>query len=82
MGIHYREDNIQVLKNPQKLTAFVELAQKGEIPMYFESQKLKPQKFSEKVVGEDFEKRVIDRKDRDALVLVYHPITEKNRGLK
>jgi hypothetical protein len=32
-------------------------------------------------VGEDFEKRVIDS-DRDALVLVYHPISEKNRGLK
>ena len=24
MGIHYHEDNIQVLKNPKKLTAFVE----------------------------------------------------------
>lgn len=33
------------------------------------------------MVGQDFEKRVIDS-DKDAIVLVYHPLSEKNRGLK
>lgn len=33
------------------------------------------------MVGEDFEKRVFDSK-KDALVLIYHPLEEKNRGLK
>jgi len=32
-------------------------------------------------VGEEFEKRVIETK-RDALVLIFHPNPEKNRGLK
>ena len=34
-----------------------------------------------KIVGQTFEKLVYDGK-RDALVLVYHPHKEKNRGLK
>lgn len=33
------------------------------------------------MVGEDFEKVVIDS-DKDVLVLAYHPVSEKNRGLK
>jgi len=32
-------------------------------------------------VGEDFEKRIIDG-SRDTLLLVYHPLAHKNRGLK
>ena len=34
-----------------------------------------------KIVGQTFEKLVYDG-ERDALVLVYHPLKEKNRGLK
>ena len=77
----YREDNLEILINPTKLTAFVDQVLNGERPLYWESEKEKKEKFSQKLVGEDFEKRVIDS-DKDALVLIYHPITEKNRGLK
>ena len=77
----YREDNLDVLVNPTKFTTFVDQVINGERPLYWESEKEKKEKFSQKLVGEDFEKRVIDS-DRDALVLVYHPISEKNRGLK
>jgi hypothetical protein len=70
-----------VLLNPTKLTAFVDQVINGERALYWESEKEKREKFSQKLVGEDFEKRVIDS-DRDALVLIYHPLGEKNRGLK
>ena len=53
----------------------------GERPLYWESEKPKVDKYSQKVVGEDFEKVVIDS-EKDALVLIYHPLSEKNRGLK
>jgi hypothetical protein len=54
----------------------------GELPLYFKSDKDKwSQKHSIKIVGEDFEKRVIETK-KDALVFIYHPLKEKNRGLK
>lgn len=56
----YREDNLDVLINPTKLTAFVDQVINGERPLYWESEKGKKQKFSQKLVGEDFEKRVID----------------------
>ena len=81
MSRMFLEDNIDSLKNPTKLTAFVNEVLNGERPLYWESEKSKIQKFSEKIVGEDFEKRVIDQ-DRDSLVLIYHPVNEKNRGLK
>jgi len=34
-----------------------------------------------KVVGEDFEKKVLKSK-QDTLLLIYHPEKSKNRGLK
>lgn len=38
------------------------------------------QKYTKKIVGEDFDKRIMESK-KDALVLVYHPVKEKNRDL-
>jgi len=70
----YREDSLDVLTNPAKLTAFVNEVLNNERPLYWESEKEKKEKFSEKLVGEDFEKRVIDS-DQDALLLIYHPIS-------
>ena len=45
------------------------------------SENPKTKRDSVKVVGESFKARIYDTK-RDALVLVYHPIAHKNRGLK
>jgi len=53
----------------------------SKIKPQFQSQNEKHQKHSAKLVGQDFEKRVIDSEE-DALVLIYHPLSEKNRGLK
>lgn len=38
------------------------------------------ERFSQKVVGEDFEKRLLDSK-KDAILLIQHPIKEKNSQL-
>jgi hypothetical protein len=55
------------------ISEFIDKSLSGEIPLYFKSERDKwGHKHSDKIVGEDFEKRVIDTK-RDALVLIYHP---------
>lgn len=77
----YKEDSIEVLKNPVKLGQFVSEVLNGERPLYWESLKPTPTKHSIKVVGQEFEKRVIDS-SQDALLLIYHPLSHKNRGLK
>lgn len=77
----YKEDSLDVLKNGDKLTIFINEVLNGERPLYWESAKAKSPKYSQKLVGQDFEKRVFER-DRDALVLIHHPVAEKNRGLK
>lgn len=56
----YKEDSIEVLKNPLKLGQFVSEVLNGEKPLYWESLKSRPTKHSIKVVGQEFEKRVID----------------------
>ena len=53
----------------------------GNRPYYWLSENEKKEKNSVKVVGDSFKARIYDTK-RDALVLVYHPIASKNRGLK
>ena len=42
----YREDNLDVLVNPTKFTAFVDQVINGERPLYWESEKEKREKFS------------------------------------
>ena len=51
MSRMYREDNLESLKNPTKLTAFVNEVLNGERPLYWESEKSKTQKYSKKIVG-------------------------------
>jgi hypothetical protein len=53
----------------------------GEKLLFWDTMKPKPTKYSKKVVGLEFEKRVIDS-DQDVLLLIYHPLSQKNRGLK
>lgn len=38
----YKEDSLDVLKNPAKLTAFVNEVLNGERPLFWETEKLKP----------------------------------------
>ena len=52
----------------------------NEEPLYWESEKIPKVTHSLKVAGEDFEKRILESK-KDALVLVSHPIKEKNRKM-
>lgn len=77
----FREDGIENLKNPEKLVQFVEEAIRGERKLFHSSLPDKAEKFSTKIVGLDFEKRVFGS-DQDTLLLVYHPLSQKNRGLK
>ena len=42
----YREDSLDVLTNPTKLTGFVDQVLNGERPLYWESEKEKKEKFS------------------------------------
>lgn len=77
----YREDNLNNLKNPETLLSFVDEAIRGERQLFHSSLPDKTEKYSTKVVGLDFEKRVFDS-DKDTLLLVYHPLSHKNRGLK
>ena len=53
----------------------------GKRPYFWLSENPKKDKASVKVVGDSLKARVYDTK-RDALVLFYHPISHKNRGLK
>jgi len=77
--MHHTSDP-ETLTDPEKLVDFVKSAVLGQLPNYWETDKTPKQKYSIKIVGEDFEKRIVDSK-KDALVLVYHPLKEKNRQL-
>jgi hypothetical protein len=81
MGKMYREDRFDQVTNPAKLTAFVNEVLNGERQLWWASEKLKKVKYSQKIVGNDFEARVFDS-TKDSLVLMYHPIASKNRGVK
>ncbi len=76
----YQTDDMETLINPAKLTEFVKSAINGEAKLFWESEKVPKQKYSVKIVGEDFDKRILESK-QDALVLIYHPTRNKNRAL-
>lgn len=80
MSKMYLTKDPSILTDSAKLTTFIKGALQGELPLYWESEPEKKEKYTTKIVGEDFEKRVMDNK-RDALILITHPIKEKNRGL-
>ena len=75
------ESDLEALTNPDALLKFVNESLSGEKPHFWLSENPKKDKKSIKVVGESFKARVYDTR-RDALVLIYHPIPHKNRGLK
>lgn len=77
----YKEHDSDKIADADGLVNFVKESFEGKRPLYWVSEKPKKAKSSVKVVGESFKAHVYDTK-RDALVLVYHPLAHKNRGLK
>jgi len=77
--MHHTFDQ-DILTNPEKLVNFIQQAVLGQLPLYWETEKVPKQKYSQKVVGEDFEKRIQDSK-KDVLLLVTHPTKDKNRKI-
>ena len=81
MQNYHLEKNVDNLITSDGILTFVNKCLSKEMPLHFKSENDKwSHKYSNKLVGEEFEKRVIETK-RDALVLISHPIKEKNRGL-
>ena len=77
--MHHTFDQ-EILTNPEKLVNFIQQAVLGQLPLYWETEKVPKQKYSQKVVGEDFEKRIQDSK-KDVLLLITHPTKDKNRNI-
>jgi hypothetical protein len=77
--MHHIQD-LAVLSNPEKLNDYVKRAVAGELPLHFDSATTPKTKYSQKVVGEDLEKRVLDAK-HDTLMFIRHPDHSKNRHL-
>ena len=73
--------SVELLTDPKRLKEFALGACLKTIPCSYMSEKDKVWKKSTKVVGTTFKKLVLDC-NRDALVLIYHPQKDKNRGLK
>lgn len=78
MGKIYHSADKEVLVNFEKMVQFVKATVNGETPLYWETEKTPKVHHTLKIVGEDFEKRVLDSKT-DCLILVTHPVKEKNR---
>ena len=76
-----QESNWDSITNPDGLVSFVQESLAGKRPHFWLSEKPKKEKHSTKVVGDSFKAHIFDTK-RDSLVLVYHPVAHKNRGLK
>ena len=74
-------DDINALTDSDQLLRFVNESLAGERPDHWLSEKPKKEKSSTKVVGDSLKAHVFDTK-RDALMLIYHPVAHKNRGLK
>jgi len=68
----FKTDDLDIITDSQKLTDFVKSIVNNELKPYWETTPVPRVKYSQKVVGEDFDKRVLHNK-KDAIVLVYHP---------
>jgi len=77
----HRETDPRALTDSDTLLKFVKESLAGERPHFWLSERSKEAKNSHKAVGDSFKARVFDTK-RDVVVLVYHPVAHKNRGLK
>ena len=78
--MHIETDLAKILDS-SKLLDFTTEAYHNRLPLAWLGEKEKQKKHSTKVIGQTFEKLVFDGR-RDALMLIYHPIAEKNRKLK
>jgi hypothetical protein len=76
----YSEADFGVISDPKKLLKFVSEATTATRPLHSSSTELPLKRFSERIYGTTFDKQVLDGK-RDALIMIEHPIKEKNRGL-
>jgi hypothetical protein len=63
----------------EHITQFIEAAQKNKLKPFFESEEIPEQLNSERVVGEDFKKKVLQSK-HDCVVYLEHPNPNENRG--
>jgi len=77
----HAETNPEALHSADSLIKFVNESLSGERPHHWLSENHMKEKKSVKVVGDSLKAHIYDTK-RDALLLVYHPIAHKNRGLK
>ena len=77
--MYYLEDKSKLFDS-DAICQFVQSSIIGELHLYWEREKLPKQKYSEKIVGEDFEKRILES-GKNAIVLFYHPIKDKNRNV-
>jgi len=76
----YQTSDLETLTDPEKVNDFVKAAVSDQLPLYWETSKVSKSKYSRKLVGEDFEKKVFDAK-RDTLLFIKHPDESKNRNL-
>lgn len=76
----YHSSDKTVLTEPDKLNDFVKSAVLGQLPIYWETTLVPKEKYSQKIVGEDFEK-IIFETQKDTLLFINHPTQEKNRKL-
>ena len=63
----------------ESLKFLIEQAQNNNLKPFFESDDIPEETYAERVVGEDFKKRVLQSK-QDCLVFVEHPIHKENKG--
>jgi hypothetical protein len=62
-----------------KITTFIEAARDGKLKPYFESEDIPEETFAERVVGEDFKKKIL-QSDHDCVVFLEHPTEKENLG--
>ena len=77
----HMENKLEELTNSDSLLQFVNESLAGTRPKHWLSEKPKTPKHSTKVVGDSLKAHVFDTQ-RDALMLIYHPVASKNRGIK
>ena len=67
--------------NEKTLTEFITQVSKNKLKPYFESEIPVPIKYAERVVGEDFKKKILKSK-HDCVLLLENPVEKENRGYK
>ena len=56
----YHTQQLETLLNPSKLVDWLKAAINGEEKLYWETENIPKQRYSEKLVGEDFDKRILE----------------------